>query len=348
MSDSCRMIGPLDTIVLFIWQAPDRLRNYLEAGLRHLPQVKLVYPTDVEEETLIRLAPEADIIVGWRPTKELLEAAKRLRLFINPGAGVQHLVELFRELTKTRQVILVNGHGNSYFTAQHTAALLLALMNKVVPHHNWMVQGHWRKGDKDAASIPLRDRKVGLLGYGAVNSRVHRFLSGFDVEFHALRNDWSKLTEATPTPLVKYGPAELDKFLKAIDILIVSLPLTPKTKGLIGKREFELIGPDGLFLNVGRGAVVDEESLYNALKEKVIAGAALDVWYNYTPVADEGGRTSPYNRPFHELDNVVLSPHRAASPFSDLKRWDEVIENISRFATGKTDFLNTVDLEAGY
>jgi len=338
----------MQTTVLFIWQAPDRLKDYLAAGLEQLPLVKLIYPPDVEEKTLIRLAPEADIIIGWRPSKALLDAAKRLRLFINPGAGVQHITELFRELTKSRQVILVNGHGNSYFTAQHTVAMLLALMNKIVPHHNWMVEGHWRRGDKDAASAPLRDRKVGLLGYGAVNSKVHRFLAGFDVEFHALRSDWSKLTEASPTPLVKYTAAQLDEFLKAIDILIVSLPLTPKTEGLIAKREFELLGPDGLFLNVGRGAVVDEESLYNALKEKVIAGAALDVWYNYTPVSDEGGRTSPYNCPFHELDNVILSPHRAASPFRDLKRWDEVIENISRFASDRTDFLNVVDLEAGY
>jgi len=61
-----------------------------------------------------------------------------------------------------------------------------------------------------------------------------------------------------------------------------------------------------------------------------------------------GGRTSPYNCPFHELDNVVLSPHRAASPFRDLKRWDEVIENVSRFASGEDEFLNTVDTEAGY
>ena len=346
--DSCGMTLIPDTTVLFIWQAPDRLREYLEAELGQLPQVKLIYPPDVEEETLIRLAPEADIIIGWRPTKGLLGAAKRLRLFINPGAGVQHLIELFRELTKTRRVQLVNGHGNSYFTAQHTVALLLALMNKIVLHHNWMVQGHWRKGDKDAASIPLRERKVGLLGYGAVNSKVHRFLAGFDVEFHALRSDWAKLTEAPPTPLVEYGPVQLDEFLKAIDILIVSLPLTHTTEGLIGKREFELLGPDGLFLNVGRGAVVDEESLYNALENRVIAGAALDVWYNYTPVSDEGGRTSPYNYPFHDLDNVILSPHRAASPFRDLKRWDEVIENISRFAVGRREFLNVVDTEAGY
>ncbi|MBN1591916.1 MAG: hypothetical protein JW941_01560 [Candidatus Coatesbacteria bacterium] len=337
-----------ETTVLFIWEPPDRLREYLENGLEGLPGIKLVYPPDVEEETLTRLAPDADIIIGWRPTKGILDAAERLKLFINPGAGVQHLIDLFREQAERRDITLVNGHGNSYFTAQHAVAMLLALTNKVIPHHNWMVQGQWRKGDKDAVTIPMRDRSVGLLGYGAVNSKVHRFLSGFEVEFHALRSDWSKLAEAPPTHLVQYTPDQLDDFLKAIDILIVALPMTPKTDGLIGAREFELLGPDGLFLNFGRGGVVDEKSLYNALKEKVIAGAALDVWYNYTPVADEGGRTAPYNYPFHELDNVVLSPHRAASPFRDLKRWDEVIENITRFANGRTDFLNVVDIEAGY
>ena len=87
--------------------------------------------------------------------------------------------------------VLANGHGNTYFTGQHAVALLLALGNKIVPHHNWMAAGQWRKGDKDAASTPLRGRRVGLLGYGAINRKVHCFLAGFELDFAILRRDWA-------------------------------------------------------------------------------------------------------------------------------------------------------------
>ena len=337
-----------DVNVLCIWKPNERLQNYLEKGLLDYPQINLIIPPDLEQETLMRLAPEADIIMGWRPTKDLLEKAKNTKLFINPGAGVQHLIPIFKELTADRELILVNGHGNSYFTAQHVVAILLALMNKVIPHHNWMVQGYWRRGDSFAQSIPLRGQKVGLLGYGSVNRLVHKFLSGFDVEFSILKRDWSKEPNSFPTSITKYTIKELNEFLTEIDILIVAVPLTSKTEGLITDKELQLLGEEGMLVNIGRGPIIDEKSLYLALKENKIKGAAIDVWYNYQPEEDEQGRRFPSNYPFHELDNVVLSPHRGASPMNDLKRWDEQIENIIRFAEGRKDFINIVNLDEGY
>jgi phosphoglycerate dehydrogenase-like enzyme len=94
--------------------------------------------------------------------------------------------------------------------------------------------------------------------------------------------------------------------------------------------------------------VINEKALYERLKSKKLTGAALDVWYNYNPEPDKQGKKYPSHYPFHELDNIVLSPHRAASPFDDLQRWNEVIENIQRFCSGRTDFLNVVDLEREY
>jgi phosphoglycerate dehydrogenase-like enzyme len=260
---------------------------------------------------------------------------------------------MFRDLDNSRRkadlapVTLVNGHGNSYFTAQHAVAMLLALANRIVPHHNWMREGRWRTGDDDAASTPIRDRQVGLLGYGAVNRRVHEFLKGFDVSFAALRTEWSK-ANSDEADLKRFTVNELDQFLSWSDILFVSVPLTSVTEGMIGEEELELLGPDGLLVNMARGPVVSEEPLYRALRGGRIAGAALDVWYDYRPEADELGRKCPAHYPFHELDNVVLSPHRGASPFSDLRRWGEVVENIRRFAAGRTDFLNVVDLDREY
>ena len=337
-----------DVNVLCIWQPNEKLKSYLEEGLHNYPQIKLIIPPDLEQKTLLELAPEADIIMGWRPTKELLEASKKTKLFINPGAGVQHLIPIFKEINKERELILVNGHGNAYFTAQHVVAILLALMNKVILHHNWMVEGHWRRGDSFAQSTPLRGQNVGLLGYGAVNQFVHKFLSGFDIEFSVLKRDWNKPQDSFLTSITKYTIDELPKFLTEIDILIVALPLTSKTEGLIKDKELQLLGKEGLLVNIGRGPIFDEESLYLALKENKIKGAAIDVWYNYQPEEDETGRKFPSEFPFFELDNVILSPHRGASPMNDLKRWDEQIENIIRFTKGSKEFLNIVNLEEGY
>ncbi len=186
------------------------------------------------------------------------------------------------------------------------------------------------------------------MGYGAVNQLVHRFLSGFDVRFIALRRDWSKQIEPTPTPLQRFLPVELPSFLQQTDRLIIALPATKHTVGLLGAKELSLLGKNALLVNVARGAIIEEKALFQALDNQQLSGAALDVWYNYQPQADSEGRKYPYTLPFHQLDNVLLSPHRAASPFSDLKRWDEVVENITRFATDTSPLLNVVDLEEEY
>jgi len=262
---------------------------------------------------------------------------------------VQGIIDLFKKVNQTRDITLVNGHGNTYFTSQHAVALLLSLSNKIIPHHNWMKEGQWRKGDADAQSIPLRDREIGLLGYGAINTKVHQFLSNFTVNFHVLKRDWKReRVDNYPTEITKYTSEQLHEFLTAIDILIIAIPSTSQTRGLIGKKELELLGKDSLLVTVARGEVIDEESLYNALKEKTITGAGIDVWYNYRPEPDAEGKKFPSKFPFYELDNVILSPHRGASPMNDLQRWNEVIENITRVVKGETSFLNLVNLKDEY
>ncbi|MHA2246197.1 MAG: NAD(P)-dependent oxidoreductase [Candidatus Hodarchaeales archaeon] len=342
------MHGYQDTVVLFTWDVNDRLKSYLQEHLDHAPKLDLIFPEEVSEENLLELAPRANIMVGWRVPDQIKLAAKKMQLYINPGVGIKHHIEFFRKLNQTREVILINGHGNSYFTAQHVVAMLLALMNKIISHNNWMKSGLWRRGDADAISLPLRYRKVGLLGYGAINKKVHRFLQGFNIEFSILRCNWSKNEDKMPTNAKKYLPNDLLRFLEEIDILIVAVPETTKTIGMIRKEEMKSLGTNGLLVNVSRGSVVDEKSLFHALQKKELAGAAIDVWYNYNPDPDKEGRKYPFTLPFHTLDNIVLSPHRAASPFNDLERWDEVIENILRFNQGKRTFLNVVDLENEY
>ena len=338
-----------DINVLFIWDLPRAVRKPLVEQFSNIPQVNFLFAKDYSKNSqeLRKLIPEADVIVGWRPSTDLFEIAQKVKLYINPGTGVQRIISLFREVNKTREIVLVNGHGHAYPCAQHAVALLLTLLNKIIPHHNWLTNGQWRKNDNDAATIPLRSRKIGLLGYGAINSWVHRFLSGFEVDFYAIRKNWDKQTEIPPTPLKKFIFPEFHEFLKEIDTLIIAAPLTTQTEGMIKLKELEIIGSEGLIVNVGRGAIIDEGSLYKALNEKIIAGAAIDVLWNYSPQEDSNGKKYPFSYPFQDLSNVVLSPHRAASPMKDFP-WDEVIENIKRMAEGRNDFLNIVNLKDGY
>ncbi|MFX1510672.1 MAG: NAD(P)-dependent oxidoreductase [Promethearchaeota archaeon] len=334
--------------VLFLWKVPKPVRTRLQERLSQLSNLNLIFPKKAEEKTFLKYAATAHIIVGWRPSPPLLEQATSLQLFIFPGAGVQHLVDWFHETGKQRGITLVNGHANSVFVAQHVVALLLALLNKVIPHHNWMVAGEWRKGDFEAKTLPIKGRMIGLLGYGAINQKVHKLLSSFDVTFSILRRSWPKASASLPTSAKQYTPDQLHEFLDKVDTLIVAIPLTVETEGLLGYNELTRLGKDGVVVNVSRGATIDQLALYRVLKQQKIAGAAIDVWYTYQPNPDEAGRKYPYEQPFHSLDNIVLSPHRAASPFDDLDRWDEIVENVTRFAQGRKDFINIVDTKRGY
>jgi phosphoglycerate dehydrogenase-like enzyme len=349
MSDASRQ--PVS--VLCLWQPGVDLLAYLQAGLSGWP-VQFICPPEGEEwsgageAALLPLAAEADVLLGWRPTRALIDAAPKLRAVINPGAGVQHLIAMFAEIQRERDIALINGHGNAVFTAQTTVTLLLSMLSGTVPHHNAMLVGQWRLGDEFRASVPIAGRSIGLLGYGHVNRTVHRMLSGFGCKVLACNRSGEQPVGNMNKPERIFPIAALDEFLQAVDVLVIAVPFTPDSEGLIGLREIELLGRDSFLVNVARGGVVNEDALFDALQGGVLAGAAIDVWYDYRPEPDGEDRLFPWNRPFHELGNVVLSPHRAASPFDDLERWNEVIENLKRFSADSDDLLNVVDCERGY
>ncbi|TFG00449.1 MAG: hypothetical protein EU542_08065, partial [Promethearchaeota archaeon] len=186
---------------------------------------------------------------------------------------------------------------------------------------------------------------------------IAKLLQGFEVKIIACRRDPSKTTN-TQKELVNKVLSQnaLEYFLKQIDILISSLPLTDATKGFLSQKEFDLMKDGIVIVNVGRGNTIDEEAFYQAIKNKKIYAAGLDPQWNYPSRSSNGNekeknqkRDYPSNYPIHEFDNVVLSPHRAA----DLKQgyarahWEDVIENIMRIYKGEEP-LNLIDLEKGY
>ncbi|MFX1589942.1 MAG: hypothetical protein ACFFC1_17505, partial [Promethearchaeota archaeon] len=107
-------------IVCFISSIPENVEDYLIEQLKKYENVKLKFQKNSSEEELLKMVPTADILIGWRPSKTILKNAKKAKLFINPGAGIHHLLPLFKEINKERKLLLINGHGNSYFVAQHT------------------------------------------------------------------------------------------------------------------------------------------------------------------------------------------------------------------------------------
>jgi len=325
---------------------PDLL-DYLRQGLGD-ERIALRVPDDDRRETLLQLAAEADVLIGWGSDMELLHAASRLKLFINPGTGITQHIENVRALRKTRHVTLANGHGNSYAVAQHTVALLLALANKVIPHHQKMVTT--QPPARPQRTVYFNDITIGLLGYGAINTKVHRFLAGFDVRFAAMRRHWPDDDPPPPTAIERYTTERLNAFFQTCDVVINALPTTRFTRDIVTRAQLEKLGERGLFVNVGRAATVAQEDLYRALKDGLIGGAAIEVWWGRSKAGPDPdtGRHDPYQFPFHELDNLVMSPHRGADSGGDLRRWDEVIENLRRVHAGRTDYLNVVDLDLEY
>jgi len=129
------------------------------------------------------------------------------------------------------------------------------------------------------------------------------------------------------------GPDALDDVLTRADYLAITLPLTPRTRGLLGEREFRAMKPTAVLVNVSRAEILDEDAVYAALAERRIAAAVLDVWYRYP---SGPGPTPPAGRAFHELPNVLMTPHVSGWTEGMLEARAKLIaENIHRTARGE-------------
>ncbi len=295
-----------------------------------------------KEDAPADVLKKAEVIVGWVPIKPLLERAENCVLFQTPSVGVSgKRLEFFREHPEIK---IANSHANAYAVAQHSLALLLSLCNRIIPYHLDMISGEWTPNSDYISSIVLKNKTAGLLGFGAVGRQIRDFLSPFQLDFIACT-----YSGKGPAQKVKkyFRYDDRHNFLKHTDILFAALPLTRETRGMIGQEELRLLGKEGIIINVSRGAVIQEKALYDALKNEVIAGAGLDVWYDYDPETQDG-KKYPFHYPFHELSRLVCSPHRAASPFTAQDRWDDVMENINKVNAGRRDFVNLIDPEKGY
>jgi len=335
---------------VFSWRPKPALRQFFEDQLSN--KFNLVFVDKADKALLKSTLLDAEILVGWVMDENILSTANKLTYILYPGAGVQHFGETLIEIFKQKQLVFTNSHSNAFATAQHACAMLLTLSNRVIQHHNYVYEGKWRTGDKEAKSISLRQKKVGLLGFGTIGKQIYKMLGGFECSFaaykhtHELAVDFKDKVELFS---FEDDPVNgLNNFLKRSEMVICSLPQTPETVHLLNETNLKHLASTALLVNIGRGAVIEENALYQVLKNKKIAGAAIDVWYNYKPEADEAGRKYPFNLPFYELDNVVLSPHRGASPMDDPYRFDDIIYNLNEILEHSPQLKNIIDFERGY
>jgi phosphoglycerate dehydrogenase-like enzyme len=242
-------------------------------------------------------------------------------------------------------VAVHNLHHNAGPVAEHAVALLLAAAKFIVPMDRSLRANDWTVRYQSSPSVILEGKTALILGYGAIGQRVAKLCLGLGMEVIAVR----RTAEASHSDSVCCTPIEsLPDLLPQATALLICLPHTPETTGLIGHKELSRLPRHAILVNIGRGPIVDEKALYHALQDGTLYAAGLDVWYNYPENKPARASTPPSAYPFHELPNVVMSPHRAgSSQETETLRMSYLAELLNAAARGDP-IPNRVDLERGY
>lgn len=284
-------------------------------------------PDPTDEERVRDVMGRVDAVVGEWP--DVPVEAPNVELIQRWGAGLDGFDP--EELPEGSYVCNVYEHGQSI--AEHAFALLLALYKELLTYDRDLREGEWHRPRAPGGDVrEVYGKTMGIVGFGHIGRALVGPANGFDMEVIATRG--SDHDEEPPEGVSFLGgPDDLDYLLEESDVVVMAVPLNEHTRGLIGADELERLGPDGVIINVARGPVIGEEALYRALESGDIAGAGIDTWYQY-PDVDE--RRSPSQYPFHELDNVVMTPHVAGwSERTADRRWTFVAENVDRAARGE-------------
>jgi phosphoglycerate dehydrogenase-like enzyme len=318
---------------MFLVVIADPAAPYL-AALSKLPQDLRVVVTD-DLEKLKEIIPQADAIfyASFPPALvKILPLAQRVRWIHSLWTGVDGI--LTADMLK-HPAVLTNGRGVfSGPLADWVAAVMLFFAFDFRRLLRQQEQRIWGPFIGDT----LNGRTVGIIGYGSVGSAVAARVRPFGMKIAALRRR-PELFQGDSLVDQGYGPGQLKELMTVSDYVLLVAPLTAETRGMVGEAEIAAMKPTGVFINIGRGPVLDETALVKALSTNRIRGAAMDV-FNTEPL--------PPEHPFWQMPNVLLSPHTAdridgfmGPPF------ELFFENLNRFKEGR-DLLNVVDKQAGY
>ncbi len=286
----------------------------------HLVDVKSIGRFRTEEEM-------AEIIDGYDAlladgdtiTEKVIEKADHLKVISHLGVGYDNID--VNAATKKGVGVTFCPEAPSESVADFTWGLILACVRKIPQADNYVKEKKW--DFNKFISVDVCGKTLGVLGAGRIGSRVIRRAKGFDMKVLYHQRHRNRLIEKTFD--AKYVP--INELLRKSDIISINIPSTNETRGILGKKELNMMKNEAFLVNTSRGAVVDENALYIALKTKKIAGAGLDVLTIEPPLK---------NNPLFSLENIVITPHIAAATNDALIRLNITIANDAlAFLNGK-------------
>lgn len=273
------------------------------------------------EDDIIRCCSDADGLLNqYAPiTRRVIENLQRARIIVRYGVGVDNID--IKAATE-RGIFVANVIYDITDVADHTLSLILSLSRKIIWADRNVKENRWDWKSVQPISR-LKDKTVGIIGFGRIGRKVAQRLKGFEVKI--LSYD-----PYVPEEIFReYGVEKVDfeTLIKESDIITVHTPLTDETRHMIGEKELRSMKREAILINVSRGGIIDEKALYKALKERWISGAGLDVLEVEPPSKDN---------PLLRLDNVIITPHMA---WYSNKSLDEIrrkaAEEVARALSGQ-------------
>jgi len=279
------------------------------------------------------------------------EQAAQLRWIHTHWAGVDRLLD--QPILQTEDVLLTTSSGiHATNMAEYAFAMMLAFGHRLLAMQEHKAARNWPSGDKHAfLPLPLRGSTVGIVGYGSVGREIARIAQVFGMEVLAVKRDVRQPAEHESYTLPGsgdpdglyfhrlYPPEALVSMVRVCDFVVLAVPLTESTRGMVSEAVFEAMKPTAYLINMSRGGVVDEAALLKALEEGEIAGAACDV-FEAEPLPDDS--------PLWKVPNLIISPHIAGIMADYGEKAVQVFaENLRRYIARK-DLLNLVDRTRGY
>jgi phosphoglycerate dehydrogenase-like enzyme len=275
----------------------------------------------------------ADVIVGIK-LGNAEPAPNKLRLYHAPAAGT----DMIDRSRLPAGSALCNCFGHEHAIAEYVMTALLLRHVPIPDADAKLRQGEWAywAGRPGALRTELGSQTIGLLGFGHIGKAIAVRAKAFGMRVVVANRSpvpCSQLVDAS------YGLDRLQLFMSSADAIVVSLPLSDQTEGIVGAPEIAAMRPGAVILNVGRGPVINEQALFGALNQRRIE-AVIDTWYNY-PTPDKP-RTQPGKLAFNELTNLVMTPHMSGwTTGTVLRRQQTIAENIRRLS-GNEALLNVV------
>lgn len=269
------------------------------------------------EAELIRRIGDAVCVVNIRAharfSERVIDACSHLRMISVWGSGTDH-VDL--AACARRGITVANTPGvNAHAVAEHTMALMLAVMRRIPQLDARMRSGQWPRG----LSAQLEGRTLGIVGLGPIGSRVAELARAFGMSILVTTSG----ADGGRAAALGVRHVSLDELLKESDVVSLHLRLNDDTRGILGRAQFDLLKPTAYLVNTARGALIDRDALLDALRHERIAGAALDV-FDEEPL--------PASDALRSLPNVVLTPHNAGvTPEVIAEGLRRAVENVQRF-----------------